>query len=77
MPLSFLLSVSAPFRFGLFPFMPLSRLMEMVDYAGFLYLPTSLKNRNVLNNRVQIKGIVNWCIFKNLSLSDGKKLFGE
>jgi hypothetical protein len=38
MPLSFMpLSVSAPFRFCPFPFMPLSGLMEIVDYAGFLY----------------------------------------
>jgi hypothetical protein len=31
------LSVSAPFRLCSFPFMPLSGLMEIVDYAGFLY----------------------------------------
>jgi ABC-type uncharacterized transport system permease subunit len=38
MPLSFMpLSVSAPLRFGPFPFMPLSGLMEMANYAGFLY----------------------------------------
>jgi hypothetical protein len=38
MPLSFMpLSVSAPFRFGPFPFMPVSGLMEMANYAGFLY----------------------------------------
>jgi hypothetical protein len=38
MPLSFmLLSVSAPFRLCPFLFMPLSGLMEIIDYAGFLY----------------------------------------
>jgi hypothetical protein len=38
MPLSFmLLSVSAPVRLCPFPFMPLSGLMDIVDYAGFLY----------------------------------------
>jgi hypothetical protein len=43
MPLSFmpislmLLSVSAPVRLCPFPFMPLSGLMGIVDYAGLLY----------------------------------------
>jgi hypothetical protein len=38
MPLSFMiLSVYAPFRLCPFPFMPLSGLMEIIDYAGFLY----------------------------------------
>jgi hypothetical protein len=38
MPLSFmLLSVYASFRLCSFPFMPLSGLMEIIDYAGFLY----------------------------------------
>jgi hypothetical protein len=38
MSLSFMpLSVAAPFRFCLFPFMPLSGGLENVDYAGFLY----------------------------------------
>jgi hypothetical protein len=38
MPFSFmLLSVYAPFRLCPFPYMPLSGLMEIVDYAGFLY----------------------------------------
>jgi hypothetical protein len=38
MPLSFLpLSVYAPFRLCPLPFMPLSGLMEIVDYARFLY----------------------------------------
>jgi hypothetical protein len=32
------LSVSAPFRFCPFPFMPLSGLIENADYAGFLYV---------------------------------------
>jgi hypothetical protein len=39
MPLSFMpLSVLAPFRFGPIPFMPLSGLMEIADYARFLYV---------------------------------------
>jgi hypothetical protein len=38
MHLSFMpLSVLAPFRFSPFPFMPLSGLLEIADYAGFLY----------------------------------------
>jgi hypothetical protein len=38
MPISFMLfSVSAPVRLCPSPFMPLSGLMEIVDYAGFLY----------------------------------------
>jgi hypothetical protein len=38
MLLSFMpLSVSAPYRFGPFSFRPLSGLMDIADYAGFLY----------------------------------------